>query len=319
MKKLICVLMVLITVLTACSNENPPAESGSALPESGAQAEFLPSGINPDDYDTVEEYDVFYILSNHTGKMCQTIMEGHQPTAYLAEIAETEVWFLSKNGEILNDEPYEYYEEMVNYIAGFRNGSFDAYEITESGIEFSNSSEPQKKEAFGYTVFSYNWFIQSTHYGIIAPDGSVFAEPVYCHADVPFPDRIVLQSGSSDCFGGRLCRILDGNGEVISESFNCVFYYFLSDSDKYIGAAFCADPEDIDTSVFCKDEDGNPMEHGWYLVDKDGKIIDGPFAELTINENYLDSIIPSEDSEIRIIYHSGEEKVIKAEEILVDY
>ncbi|MBQ7874456.1 MAG: hypothetical protein IJ306_04750 [Oscillospiraceae bacterium] len=315
MKRIICVLMVLITVLTACSNDNLPADS--SLNE--VQAELLPGGISPDDYDTVEEYDVFYILSNQTGKMRPTIMESNQPTAYLAEIAETEVWFLSKSGEILNEEPYEYYEEMVNYIAGFRNGSFDAYEITESGIEFSNSSEPQKKEAFGYTVFSYNWFIQSTHYGIIAPDGSVFAEPVYCYAAVPFADRIVLQSGSNDSFGGRSCRILDENGEVINESFNCVFYYFLADSDEYIGAAFSADPEDIDTTVICKDESGTPIAHGWYFVDKDGNIIDGPFKELTVNENYLESVIPSPDSEIKITYHSGEEKVIKAKEILIEY
>ena len=287
MKKIICVLIALITVLTACSNEKPVPEESLPLSESSqstSQSELIPAGINPEDYDTVEEYDGFYILSNQTGKTRPTIMESALPTAYLSETAETEVWFLSKDGKLLNEEPYEYYEWFVNYLAGFRNGGYDLYEINESGeISFYQNITEKNDEVFGYTIFRYHWFVQTVHYGVLAPDGSVFAEPVYCYADVPFSDRIVLQSGSSDCFGGRICRIFDEDGNIINESFNDIFYNTRSCSDGYIGLAYCADPEDIDTTVICKDKDGNPMEYGWYFVDKDGNIIDGPFKNIIIN------------------------------------
>ncbi len=309
---------MLMFVLSACSNEESVSEVSRSLSESSqssARSELLPGGIDPADYDNVINYGSFHILSNETGKTRPAVaIENMRPV--LSEVPDTEVWFLSADGEIANTEPYQYYEMLFTHVVGFRDGSFDSYEITENGLVFHNSASPESKEFFGYTVTSYHWYVSTPCYGVTAPDGSIFAEPIYEIVKIPFPERILLFEGSIQSRHFTRCNILDSEGNVLNDSFNYVEYSVFDGG--YIGIAFCGsekiEPEHFQTF----DPEGNPMPFGYWFVDMDGNIISERYETLFVNEEWNYSSV-SEDDTIYAVTSSGEELTFRVGDILIKH
>lgn len=326
MKKLLSVLMVLILLFAACSKpEEPisePPESGKLSEEVSSEEEnLLPGGINPEDYDNVEDFEGAFVLSNKTDKTCTkaiftTSDDGWVVDHRLEECPADDVWFLSSSGEIVNDEPYQYYDWLIGYLAGFRNGTIEVYEITENGLEFYFSESPETKEYFGYKVTSYRWFGSTPCYGVVAPDGSVFAEPNYEIVDIPFEDRILLFDGSIQSWYFTRCNILDPEGNIINNSYNHVEYFVCDEG--YIGIAFCGNKEDDPEHRQTFDPDGNPMPSGFWLVDKDGNPVSEKYSKFYVREEW-NWVINSaaKDDLIHVTTEDGENLSFTLESVLI--
>ncbi len=329
MKKLSAVLMVLILIFTACSKpEEPFTEQPEATepgPDGASEEEtdenLLPGGINPADYDEVEKYDGVYVLINKTDETCKRLSfftsdAGWVSNHRLADLPADEVWFLSPDGKIINDEPFQYYDWMFDYIAGFRDGYYECYEITENGLEFYASESPETKEYFGFKVTSYCWTTQTRCYGVTAPDGSVFAEPNYEIVDIPFEDRIMLFDGSSQSWNFTRCNILDPEGNIINNSYNHVEYFICDEG--YIGIAFCGSREDDPEHRQTFDSEGNPMPAGLWFVDKDGKPVSEKYIHFYVNEEWNWNFAKaSEDDIIHIFKENGEEITFRVKDVLI--
>lgn len=332
MKKLLSVLTVLVLVLSACSNPeepvskqpeiNEPASEGPSEPVSSeTENEFSIEDIDTSIYDEVKNLGFMYVLSKTEGTREYKQLD-ENGLSYLAEEPNKLVWFLSKNGEFLNEEPFEYGSFPFEgdpgqwWVYGIREGVLYPYYIYEDTGEFTVEEpwgqNPQK--FFGYTIYEYYWNYHTVHYGVLAPDGSVFAEPIYTNVYIPCENRIALINGGQ-ISAEMTCTIYDENKNLINESFNEIFYN-VGCPDGYIGIAYCGNPESPET-IIRYDKDGNVMAEGYYFVDADGNIIDGPFKKPLINDDYMEGTISSGEDMIKITYFSGEEKKFLAKEILI--
>lgn len=329
MKKLLFMLMVLILLFSACSRpEEPISEEPESEPSESLSSEEenpLPGGINPDDYDEVEDYGFMYVLSKTEGTREYKKVDGNgSGLSYLDEEPAELIWIVSKDGEFLNEDPFQKYGALSNHpdtkwwVYGIRGGILYPFYIDENTGEVTEeepwSRNPQ--EFFGYTVYKYYWNNHTPYYGVLAPDGSDFADPIYVNAYVPNRNRIVLINGNSQLMGQMAATIYDENKNVINESFNWIFYNVGSCPEGYVGLAYCGDPNEPGT-IIRFDKNGNPMETGYYFVDGSGNIIKGPFKNFTINDDYADNTITSGEDIIKIIYFNGEEEEFPAKEILV--
>ncbi len=331
MKKLLSVLMVLVLLFAACSKPeepiseqpetNEPGSNGPSKPISSEEENLLPGGINPKDYDEVEEYEGAFVLSNRTDENCTKAVfssadGGMVFDHHLEERPADEIWFLSSNGEIVNNEPYQYYDWLIGYLAGFRNGAIEVFEITENGLEFYFSESPETKEYFGYKVTSYRWFGSTPCYGVIAPDGSVFAEPNYEIVDIPFEDRILLFDGSIQSWYFTRCNILDPEGNIINNSYNHVEYFVCDEG--YIGIAFCGNKEDDPEHRQTFDLNGNPMPSGFWFVDKNGTPVSEMYNHFYVGEEWNWNLSKASRNDIiHVTAADGESHSFTVESILI--
>ena len=149
---------------------------------------------------------------------------------------------------------------------------FELIEINEKGFtgEILNGFE----ETFCYWEAFYPYVRGK---GLSRPDGSVFLEPIYQRIEAPFTDRFLAKYGvvsqAVECIA---TDIIDLEGNVLSDCFNTVNYYFLDDG-SYIGVGRYYGGE-----LTCRDENGNEYEKGNWFIDKDGNKISENFAELYV-------------------------------------
>ena len=279
MKKIALAVIIMVCCLSACK----PAIS-EKLPESSASGTEKPFSVEDIDaslYDGVEDKEIVYALIK-IGENAPAKCTDENGISYIGEAPKKQVWLLSKNGEPLNDEPFSAFDCVVNqpewWVVGIRDGVLYSYFVDE-GTGAITEEEPfgaEPEEFFGYTVYKYYWDIYNPYYGVTAPDGSEFAEPVYNKILVPFADRIVLFNGNSQIISKSVCTIMNSEKEILSECFNYVNYTVFSDG-SYIGTAMCG-KDDGDGKLRLYDAAGNPMPEGYWFIDKDGNIISECFA-----------------------------------------
>ncbi len=282
---------------------------------------LLPGGTNPADYDETEDHGFMYVLTKTEGTR-KYKQRDNKGLSYLGEEPNKLIWLLSKNGKLLDEEPFQYCNTFEGdpgewWVYGIRDGVLYPFYIDENTGEFTEEEPwgPNPVEFFGYTIYEYYWDYHTAYYGVNAPDGSVFAEPIYAYAYVPCENRIALVNGGQ-VMSEMACTIYDENKNIVNESFNYVFYNSEC-KDGYVGIAYCGDPN-VHTTIVRYDKDGNPMKYGNYFVDGSGNIIDGPFQVLAINNDFSYSeIIRSGEDTILARYFSGEEKEFLAKEILI--
>ena len=329
MKKLLSVLMVLVLILSACSNpEEPivePPESGEPSEDvsSEPEKEFSIDDMDTSEYDEVKDYGFMYVLTKTEGTRIYNQWD-EMGLSYLGEEPNEQIWLLSKNGEFLNEEPFQssVYPFEGNpgewWVYGIRDGVLYPFYINENTGDFTVEEPwgPRPYEVHGYTIYEYYWSYHNVHYGVLSPDGSDFAEPIYINAQIPCKNRIALINGNLQNINALVCTIYDENKNVINDNFNWIFYNNLSCDDGYIGIAYCGDPENPET-IIRYDKNGNIMAEGYYFVDASGNIIEGPFKKPLINDNYMEGTIYSGEDKIKVIYYSGEEKEFLAKEILI--
>lgn len=288
MKKLVILCVILITIFAFCACTPSTPFENTDMPESSNESNnLLPGGIDPANYDKVEKLDELYILLNHTEKANNILKQDEMGISYLEEAPSDDIWALDLNGNIINSDPYQFYDYFEGeFFAGFRNGICDVYRINEDRtLELSSSTVPVSEEIFGYTVNSYNWLINTTHFGVTAPDKTVFAEPVYELVKIPFENRILLFEGSCQSWHFTRCNIMNPEKELLSNKFNYVEYSTFANGE-YIGIAFCGDSETEPEHIQTYDENGKPMENGYWFVDKDGNILSERFEKIFINEEW---------------------------------
>ncbi len=290
MKKIILAVIIVVYCLSACK----PAPSEEKAPESSgsdAEKQFSIADIDTSAYDSVEDKKIVYALIKNGESAPAKCVDGNGIN-YIGEAAEKQIWLLSKNGEFLNEEPFTAFDCLVDqpewWVVGIRDGVLYSYFVDESTGAVTEK-EPQgaePEEIFGYTVYKYYWDIHDPYYGVTAPDGSTFAEPVYNKILIPFADRIVFFNGNSQIISKSVCTVMNTEKEILSECFNYVNYTVFPDG-SYIGTAMCG-KDDGEGRLQLYDADGNPMPEGYWFIDKDGNIISERF-------DYIPAVASPED------------------------
>ena len=329
MKNIICIIMVLTFIFAGCSSVDEPV---SEIPNIGETPELIEPSLQEtnefdfSEYDDVIDEGFMYILIKTNG-----IREYARPDEnyiyHISEVPNEQIWFLMKDGRLLNEEPYEaydfinnidYYDEPGFSFYGFRYGKIYGYFYDDTTGTLTEEAPKgfESTEHFGYSVYDYYWNDTRRFYGITAPDGSVFAEPIYKEIYIPCKNRFVLVNGTNSSFGAMVTTIYDENKNIINDSFNYIYFNNEICPDGYIGVAFCGNANDGET-IIRYDKDGNPMEPGYYFVDGSGNIIHGPFESFSVNGDNLTIKIHSGEDIIKVIYHSGEGKEFPVKDILI--
>ncbi len=326
MKKLLSVLMVLILILSACSKpEEPivePPESGepSENISSESEKEFSIEDIDTSAYDEVKDLGFMYVLKKTEDTREYLIWESE--AFFLGEEPNEQYWYLSKNGEFLNEEPFQKFVFPFEgnpgewWVYGIRDGVLYPFYIYEGTGDFTIEEPwgPKPQEFFGYSVYEYYWSYHSPFYGINAPDGSSFAAPVYSRIQVPFEDRIVLSFGNQQILGLWVTEIQTPEKEILSDCFNYINFNVYEDG-SYFGIAFCGG-NGIDGHTQTYDKEGNPMPDGWWFIDKDGNIVSERYESIFVNEEWHHDS-ESKDDIIYVTDADGKSFSFPAESILI--
>ena len=326
MKKLLSVLMVLVFILSACSKpEEPivePPESGEPSEDASSEPEkeFSIDDIDTSVYDEVKDYGFMYVLTKTEGTREYLLWENE--TVFLGEEPNEQTWLLSKNGEFLNEEPFQSGVYLFEgnpgewWVYGIRDGVLYPFYIDENTGDFTVEEPwgPMPQEYFGYEIYEYYWSNHSPFYGVKSPDGSSFAEPVYSRIQIPFEDRIVLSKGNQQILGLWVTEILTPEKEMLSDCFNYINFNVYEDG-SYFAIAFCGG-NGVDGHTQTYDKEGNPMPDGWWFVDKDGNIVSDRYEYICVNEEWhYDS--ESKEDIIIAVTEEGEKISFPVEKILI--
>lgn len=312
MKKIILLLISLAVIFSACSEQAQDSKNES-------QSKSPLENIDMSQYDSVKTWGPVYVLSKTDGTHEYCISKDNLNV--IEEVPNTEFWLLSKNGEFLNDEPFYdyiiYEKDDVDWGAlAVRYGVRYQYFVDGETGDITNIeyTMPDEYTAFGYTVNNYCWITNQCLHGVIAPDGSVFAEPIYYKVQIPFEDRIVLTNGDGQIFGNSITYIMTPEKEVISSEYNCVWYNVFDDG-TYVGLALCGGYNETDEYRQLYDKNGEPMTDGYRFIDKDGNELSPCYKRLSVNgeEDYT---IESPDDIITAIDENGNTVEFTAREYL---
>ena len=236
---------------------------------------------------------------------------------YLAETERTLYKFFDSEGNEIISHPAESYEffthgsmgnEGENHLYCVYENKFYIYDA-EKDFELISVSESGPTGEFlnGFEVTKQYWeafYPYTLGKGLNNPDGSVFLEPIYQRIEAPFDDRILAMYGvvsqAVECFA---TDIIDLEGNVLSDCFNTVEYYFLDDG-SYIGVGRYWGGE-----LICRDKDGNEYEKGNWFIDKDGNKISENFSELSVDySGYSESF--ELGTSVRVTTSGGENKIL---------
>ena len=176
---------------------------------------------------------------------------------------------------------------------------FELISISESG--------PIGESLNGFEVTLQYWeafYPYMLGKGLNNSNGSVFLEPIYQRIEAPFADRFLAEYGivsqAVECIA---TDIIDIEGNVLSNCFNAVDYYFLDDG-SYIGVGRYYGGE-----LICRDENGNEYEKGNWFIDKDGNKISENFSELSVDKSgYMESF--KLGTSVRVTTSDGENKIL---------
>lgn len=239
---------------------------------------------------------------------------------YLANAEKTFYKLLDSEGKEIVPHLIESYDLFVpgsmgndgeNHLYCLYEGDFYIYDA-ENDFELIrvNKSGPTGEFLNGFEVTLQYWDVlypYSVGKGLNRPDGSVFLEPIYQRIEAPFPDRFLAEYGvvsqAVECFA---TDIIDLKGNVLSDCFNTVEYYFLDDG-SYIGIG-----RYYGTELICRDESGNEYEKGNWFIDKDGNKISENFAELSVEySGYMESF--KLGTKVNVTTAEGENKTLPIE------
>lgn len=310
-KKLFSVLLILL-LLCACSAQ-ASADNSQSESDISSAAEALPDG-----FVTVESgTDVLFVKAYSEGTR-QGLVADKNGICSLNDITNTKVLLLSKNGELLSEEPFDAFDYFVDdsewWVVGIRDGVlYPFYVNTENGAVTPDEPKGvEPEEFFGYTVYRHYWNKSTPYYGITAPDGSSFAEPVYHKVLVPFSDRILLFNGNDQIADRSTCTIVNSENEVLSDCFNYADFTVFDDG-SYIGIAMCG-KDSGDGKLQRYDSNGDPMPEGFWFIDRDGNIISECFAGF---EGDWMPVITSPEDVITAIRPDGSTAQFSASEYLL--
>lgn len=331
MKKLMFALMVLILLFSACSRpEEPISEEPESEPSESLSSEeenLLPGGINPDDYDEVEDYGFMYVLTKTEGTKTGLVYD-EELFSSIGEVQDEQVWLLLKNGEFINEEPFydvRTYGGNINapdehWVTVCRDGAQHSFYINEKTLEIYDEKiiEPSSEKVFDLNLEKYYWISRFPSYGVTSADGTVICEKHYRRLSIPFPDRILAADKASDIWSDSHFIIFDEKGNTINSSYNNIEFAIYGDG--YIGMAYCADPATTYEGEFyqCHDKDGNPMPGGFWLIDKNGNPVSERYTEFYIGEEWNWSISSAEKSDvIHVKTEDGEDLSFTVESVLI--
>ena len=308
MKKLFALVLAL-PLLCACGALEEPAENPQSEAEIPESSESKPEDEPnlPEISETEEEQKIeplengavfigelagknIYLLEDSEITKSHRLFD-EDNKQYLAETERKFYKFFDFEGNEIIQHPAESYDLFVpgsmgnegeNYLyCVYENDlyvydaekDFELISVSECGPigEFLNGFEVTVKywEAF----YPYAW-----GKGLNRPDGSVFLEPIYHKLKAPFSDRFLAIYGvvyqAVECVA---TDIIDLEGNVLSDCFNTVDFYFLDDG-SYIGVG-----RYYGKDLICRDKDGNEYEKGNWFIDKDGNKISENFSELYVD------------------------------------
>ena len=239
---------------------------------------------------------------------------------YLADAERTLYKLFDSEGKEIVPHLTESYDLFVpgsmgndgeNHLYCLYEGNFYIYDA-ENNFELIrvNKSGPTGEFLNGFEVTLQYWEVfypYETGRGLNRPDGSVFLEPIYQKIEAPFSDRFLAEYGvvsqAVECFA---TDIIDLNGNVLSDCFNTVEYYFLDDG-SYIGIG-----RYYGTELICRDKNGNEYEKGNWFIDKDGNKISENFAELFVEySGYMEDF--KLGTNVNVTTAEGENKTLPIE------
>ena len=327
MKKLLSVLMVLVLIFSACSK---PEEPISEQPENGEpseeEKEFSIEDIDTSAYDEVKDYGFMYVLKKTEGTRTGLVLDN--VFSSLGEIPNEQIWLLLKNGEFINEEPYEDFNcyggnidaPDEHWITACRNGTRYTFYVNQSTFEIygEETISPSSEKVFNFNLETYYWISRYPSYGVTAADGTVICEKHYGRLSIPFPDRILAADKASDIWSDSHCIIFDEKGNIVNSSYNHIVFSVFEDG--YIGMAYCADPETTYEGEFyqCYDNEGNPMPGGFWLIDKDGNPVSERYLKFYVEDEGNWSIESAEKSDvINVITEDGESLSFTLESVLI--
>lgn len=240
----------------------------------------------------------------------------------IGEIPNDQYWILLRDGNFLNEEPFdacmdycgEPYGEVYcirngygyRYYVDAENGSFQLNEVAEPGL--------QDEDYFGYRLSVYRWDSRTPCYGIVAADGTEVVAPIYERVEIPFADRFLIYEGgvSQGVVLGR-CRLTDETGQTLCSSFHEISYSVFDDG--YLGIALCCGER---ATFPCFDEEGQLMPEGYWLVDRDGKICSEHFVKLSFRDGGR-TYAQSESDVLCVQHEDGTEELLTLADILMTW
>ena len=248
MKKLlkICVLLlVLLALLLLYGCEQDENFSQSALDQASNESDSKEENSSLDD-STPEEIAARFenMIFSENGKFGVRAGDGtvfapaeydsasygwnNYSSGFFVLTSGDDYYILQTDGEFLRTEPFDgvFVSEAGDYahlLTLTANGSKYEYFVEKTGgaMILVDVDIP-----YIYPKPQNGWFFlrsfsdaTRTNYGIVAPSGEVFIEPVYVYAKIPFPDRFVLCEGESmlsrECF---LSNLTDSTGKLLNNS-----------------------------------------------------------------------------------------------------
>lgn len=228
------------------------------------------------------DMDIYHWLGKITEGTMLVIACDKKGEPILDEVPAERYYLLDENGypvtevafEVFQCQSNRYSSDTYSWIAGVSEGIRYAYDIIDGKAVLIGKDEPQKTECdcgFVHTSYCFDWYGGYFKHGLNIGE-EVFLDPVYSEIYVPFKnsDRVVLYYGSY--MQGWECgyaKIIDLDKNVLCEKFNRIQYYEL-DGGYYVGLGIACG-SNAEKAVY--DENGEPMPEGFWLIDKDGKIL----------------------------------------------
>lgn len=309
MKKFFAVILMLavLTALCACApaeGENPSLPESSSEPE---ESKSVPSSADEPAY-------AFLGMADDTEIYCKAIpKEGTRPKLVPGKNGELnstikvpiieELWIVDANGSNLIDHPF--YNCVLKDDSFFQSYGYDAlcghYDGNDYHYDFIDGEFVLRQFPIrGEMGFSGDqWGYKMTHYclelgsngwdycyGLNDENGNMIFEPVHSDIFVPFKDRFLLGVGTRGGLAEEIAfTLVDVEGNTYAQ-FNWLSFSVFEDG-SYIGVAWSAGTEHRTIhDEYCYDENGDPREEGYWLIDKNGNILSERYEKLYIDSEW---------------------------------
>lgn len=296
MKSLIKIGTFLLAVMllwTSCGKtpqtENKLSENDKILSDCVFKAESGKYGIQRDGKIVFEAvYDTFETVGNIGEKTLYALGKNDETEKMLYE-------FFFDDASLILSLPMESYE----FLPSENNSNAKLYTSLEGDFytyEFSNEGEiiADSVDSAGRTGKKLNGLYEIQYYNNASPLSKVYGledenenkvlNTEYSYIEAPFEDRFVAVE--KDSMTLEESDIFDISGNLICGKYNKVDFYKIPNSEKYIGIAYCIDPQGQNEPR--KDENGEAMQKGYRFIDKDGNELSEVFeTEIIFDENKI--------------------------------
>ncbi|MBQ4117679.1 MAG: hypothetical protein IJD08_01720 [Oscillospiraceae bacterium] len=321
MKKLLPLVLALVLVLTACSNDIPEEKQGSLVVED--QQEILENPAEqpqkePAETEEPQKENTLPKGARLLGKLGEEkifALEAEKETRpqrffdedgrqYLEDAEITAYELFDSDGNKIIPHPVEDYDlsepgEMGNedeylLICSYKGDSYVYKQEDGYTLVSHEKSGPTGKYLNGFEITVYFWGADrvTRGMGLLNPDGSVFVEPIFYRIEAPFDDRIRLYYGVHPIDIDMMAtEIIDLEGNVICDEYNAIYFYYIEDG-SYIGIGYNSSFNEVK----CRDENGELYEEGCWLVDKDGNKISTKYKTADVERpTFMGDILSPEE------------------------